>query len=739
LAVAALGPLGPAPRAAHAANEYQVNTLIDNHDSSLGDSICSDGIGGCPLRAAIEEASADGVPTTITFKASILNGIPQVLDGALGTILWTGSNITVTGESLSIIVSGELLTDTKSIIRITGDNNVVKSIILRDAPGNGIEVGQFGIFGTGNDNLLQSLVVTGSGRAGVYVTGGFGGGGQRNQIFSNAIGLSNFSALGCAGGEGNQVGILVGSAAGDTVLTGNLVGCSAQDGISIDGSSGAPLNTLLFANRVGVNLAPVAVPNGWAGVSIVYGAQGTTLDQNTLSGNTQQGLYVTGAATSQITVTSNNIGLNQLGTFSVPNQEQGVLVAGLPGAAMTVRYNIVSGNGLTGILIDSSAYVTLTNNLVGTSASGTVAWPNGGDGIKLRNGANHILIGGSDFATKNSISGNTGNGVVLDGPLTTLNVVTGNNIGNYDGISALPNGANGVLLTNSAYSNTIGSRPTGFGRNIISGNALDGVSLTNLATHNTVNGNFIGVTGDGFTALPNGLGGVSIIGADGNFIGSPSATVTQLISGNTLQGIFVQNADDNYIGPTTNIGVADDLSSPVGNGAQGIWLDSASNNTVAAGVVGHNGGAGVSVTGNTAAANVISFILNFDNGGLPIDLNDDGPTANDPGDTDSGPNDLQNYPVITAVAGNTVTGTACANCLVNVYRAIGSTAAPRGGGQFVGTTVADGGGNWSVNTLPSGLTRFDVSATACSGACLLTSGTSEMSPVWRVLLPLVLR
>jgi len=126
------------------------------------------------------------------------------------------------------------------------------------------------------------------------------------------------------------------------------------------------------------------------------------------------------------------------------------------------------------------------------------------------------------------------------------------------------------------------------------------------------------------------------------------------------------------------------------------------------------------------------------NGGLPIDLGGDGPTANDPGDFDTGPNNLLNYPVITASAGSTITGTACANCTVWVYRATGNPGAAGGGGVEVDKTGADGSGNWHI-TLTGGLTRLTVSLVACEGLCGPAANSSEMSPRPVLFLPLLRR
>jgi hypothetical protein len=151
--------------------------------------------------------------------------------------------------------------------------------------------------------------------------------------------------------------------------------------------------------------------------------------------------------------------------------------------------------------------------------------------------------------------------------------------------------------------------------------------------------------------------------------------------------------------------------------------------TAVAAIVRYNGATGIAVTGASANNNRVQPLIDRDDGGLPIDLNDDGFTPNDPGDADSGPNGLLNYPVITATSGSVISGTTCANCTVFVYQRYGDPTANMGGAQFSGGTgVANGAGDFAL-TLPSGLTVLQVTLQTCQSPCNLTSNTSEFSPV----------
>ncbi len=107
----------------------------------------------------------------------------------------------------------------------------------------------------------------------------------------------------------------------------------------------------------------------------------------------------------------------------------------------------------------------------------------------------------------------------------------------------------------------------------------------------------------------------------GNHIGiSPLGTEAR---GNMGSGIYVNNAKQNLIGgTTTNTG-----------------------NNIA-----NNGGDGITIIGNTSVNNSLLGNNIHSNVGLGIDLNNDGITQNDTLDTDSGANDLLNYPSINSTS-----------------------------------------------------------------------------------------
>jgi len=195
---------------------------------------------------------------------------------------------------------------------------------------------------------------------------------------------------------------------------------------------------------------------------------------------------------------------------------------------------------------------------------------------------------------------------------------------------------------------------------------------------------------------------------EGNSIGT-DATGT-LILGNSGHGIRVLDSSRVRIG-----------GSSAGQGNQIV-------NNGGAGVVVHGTSTDSPVSGNRIARNAL----------LGIDLGpSDGVTPNDPGDPDTGPNDLQNFPVLTSVQSSpsevvlvegTLDSTPASAFRIEFFSSGACDSTGYGeGGRFLGSTdvVTDGAGagSFSVSLTAPVQAREVVTATATSP----THGTSEFS------------
>ena len=192
-----------------------------------------------------------------------------------------------------------------------------------------------------------------------------------------------------------------------------------------------------------------------------------------------------------------------------------------------------------------------------------------------------------------------------------------------------------------------------------------GISGTG-ATGNKIEGNFIGTDASGTQDLGSNGDGVTIFEAPNNTVGGTVAGTRNTISGNELHGVFIYGT-----GATGNkvegnfIGTKKDGTGSLGNGGNGAAITTP-NNTVGGTVAGarnmiSGNSNGVVISGTGATGNRVLSNSIFSNLWLGIDLNNDGATANDDKDPDVGPNNLQNFPVLTSAKssrkGTTVKGT----------------------------------------------------------------------------------
>jgi hypothetical protein len=206
-------------------------------------------------------------------------------------------------------------------------------------------------------------------------------------------------------------------------------------------------------------------------------------------------------------------------------------------------------------------------------------------------------------------------------------------------------------------------------RNVISANSTAGIHTNVGASNITVQGNYIGTNPAGDAAIPNGVG---ILFTGGNdVIGGTVAEARNVISGNGGVGIRLDVVSSSFrtvaqFLPTyiqgNYIGLAADGVTPLPNGGDGILADGPAafiGGTLPgqANLIAYNGGNGVTVAvdpaqlGSGQKTSVRGNAI-FANAKLAIDLANDGLTPNDPLDPDTGPNTLQNFPVLTAAAGD---------------------------------------------------------------------------------------
>lgn len=224
-----------------------------------------------------------------------------------------------------------------------------------------------------------------------------------------------------------------------------------------------------------------------------------------------------------------------------------VLAPGSKGSI--IRGLAINGFNGFGIWVRGSDNNAISGNHIGTSLSGNSAEKNWGYGVQIMEGASNNTVGGSQYSDRNVISGNAG-GVMIDGPGSTNNVVSGNYIGtDATGTVDLGNDPDcGVRIQAGSSDNVIGGE-TAAERNVISGNEHDGIYVTEVGTTgNQIVGNYVGTDVSGTIAVPNTYDGIAV-----NYGSSGNTLRGNVFSGNLEAGIMLDDGHDNlffgnYIG-----------------------------------------------------------------------------------------------------------------------------------------------------------------------------------------------
>ena len=400
--------------------------------------------------------------------------------------------------------------------------------------------------------------------------------------------------------------------------------------------------------------------------------------------------------------------------------------SGLEGqGANIIRGFVINRSSRDGITLSGSGSL-LQGNWIGLDRTGTAASPNVQDGVALA-GPGHT-IGGNSATRRNVVSGNGRMGID-DYPSAGGHVVVGNYIGvDPSGSIALGNAAIGIALDNSP-NNRLGGTLPGEG-NVISGNA--GIGAYIASTGALLVGNRVGTDASGSAAVPNASVGVFVEGV--TTIGATDGASANLISGNNGPGILVGTAGratvlGNQIGPNAS------GASTLPNAGGGIVIEGSSSQIggTAAGagnVITGNGGTGVLVQGSATQVAILGNRI-WANADLGIDLGPSGVTVNDANDSDSGANNLQNFPVLTSavvidtnqieIAG-TLASTANSFYRIELFASASADSSGHGEGtRYLGAA--------EVQTNASGSASFSttLTATVAAGEVITATATRSVS------------
>ncbi|GAB5407297.1 MAG: hypothetical protein Aurels2KO_55280 [Aureliella sp.] len=590
----------------------------------------------------------------------------------VGIHLYNATNAEIGGANSGNVISGNQDAGVVIAGELAANNRVQGNMIGTDPTGNLARTNRVGILidAGAHDNIvgvdastdintLHRNVISGNSERGVSINSGSGNTIAGNLIGTNAAGNASVGPqrVGISiinGSSGNLVG-------GSSRQEANVISGNSRHGVFIRRSNGNQVS----GNRIGTTADGITeLGNDYNGIWVTYsqrnviGTNGDgirdSFEGNLVSGN-GCGIYFGHAF--QSTIAGNLIGTDVTGTTALPNRvgahlgngsTQNTIGTNGDGVSDQMELNVISGNDRNAIELNDSRQNYVSGNWLGLGSDASIV-ANGHSGIWINNGSTGNVIGGLTDAHRNTISGNLYEGISI---AADNNQVLGNYIGTSpDGLAPAGNERHNIRISTEASENVIGG-PNAQSRNIIADAGLDGIFLDGSPLTHIV-GNWLGIGADGETLLGNTRDGIAVHGGTVLLsIGGSRTGEGNVIAANGRHGIgalwmwdsFVRG---NSIGVTSSGAIAS-------NSEAAIRIDSSYNNFIGDGTEdGANsitsvGSPAVSIVGDSQ--NVYVNRNDFITDALPVDLREDGPTQNDPGDFDFGPNRMQNYRPVLAVS-----------------------------------------------------------------------------------------
>ena len=462
-------------------------------------------------------------------------------------------------------VSRRVIIDGRSAPRYKTGGPPVVEINCADHPG-------LQIAGDATGSALLALAVDNASGDGIRLRAG------RVTLDNNYLGLNLAGKAYGNRGDGlyvagtssrNLIGLNPSGASG---VVANVISGNRRSGIVLDGSD----RNTVAANRIGTNAAGRrAIPNGRDGLRLVHGADGNEIGGteftdsatgqvnnptgdkgtttpvfvvpplgNLVSGNAGAGVVIrSGSARNKLN--GNFIGTIADGDAGLGNRGPGVWIDRADRNSLTgcrfvnnpfVYYNVISGNGGSGLRVTDSAHTVVQGNFFGVGANNTAIIGNHRNGILVDGSSANTQVGGV-IPLGNVSAGNWLNGIAVTG--TARGFVTFNTFGGLLAFKgAAPNGRDGLLITSTGGNNLART-------NVLSGNRGNGIEVGGYARGVTIDPDIVGLNTDGNAALPNGGDGLLIDGhAHGNTVGGTLRSVIpqDTFSANGGYGIAITGA-----------------------------------------------------------------------------------------------------------------------------------------------------------------------------------------------------
>jgi parallel beta-helix repeat protein len=763
---------------------FVITSTGDQSDPNLGgpsdDGLCDVELATpgeqCTLRAALEIALATTRDAAFTFDLGTESEIRvgSRLPSLLGVVSIDGR---LTGAISRVTLDGSGAGAGANGLEVRGANSTVRNLHVTGFPGHGLLISGTPPPG-GGGHLVEGCAFESNGGHGVFIEGGTPG----NTISGNEIVLNSGDGVHIGSparpevpGGGNVVAGnpsiarngghgVVGNDTPSNTIDRNNISENGRNGLHLAGQGAS--GNLVTGNSVGTagSNGGDAVVNDNAPQTTIGGSAGG--QGNTLAGD-NNGVRLEGGLLSGIRITGNFLKEDQTGaTFDV-----GIL--GIKsGRLLTVEANVfekldADGTSFKAQLDASTIYNFRQNRFEVPVKLGTDLTLDEGLTVELDYSGNvHAdnekalrlveSIGELRFTSSNlQVNGGTGTEIVIKA--RGERNLEGWRVTGGGGMKLVADLGADVRTTVRAEGMLIADSDQDALSATFSGQGDLGLALINTQVQ--------GAKGDGFRFdVFAGVGAqVDVDLADVQMSGLKATGSAGLRFSNRSASIDVFRAevstsdfddfDFNFF--FFNIQLGNTIAgSRVAGGSVGVLLDGGTQATISGTTVSGNsvagivvqGGSGGTLSGSTVTGNGAGIVVTgggpgmalggssiFGNAGLGIDLGGDGVTPNDPGDGDTGPNGLQNYPVlasVTAGGGSTriagsLDSVAGADFTLAFYANAACDASGFGEGEMLlGTTqvTTDGGGRASFDATFAG--------TAAAGAATATDAagnTSEFS------------